>query len=175
MAPGHAPSRPPTASTDADAVTDAVTDAVLTASRLLVAVSARSIAAVDESITLPQFRLLVVLSTHGPLKLATLAEYLGVNPSTATRMIDRLIATNLVSRQVSPTSRREVVVELTDTGAAVVTQVTQQRRAQIAQIVDRMPTKHRHDLVTVLEAFTDAGGEPPAATTPDATRSIDWI
>jgi DNA-binding MarR family transcriptional regulator len=170
MAPGHAPTRPSTTSADADAVTDAV----LTASRLLVAVSARSIAAVDESITLPQFRLLVVLSTHGPLKLATLAEYLAVNPSTATRMIDRLIATNLASRQVSPTSRREVVIELTDTGANVVTQVTQQRRTQIAQIVARMPDKHRRELVNALEAFTDAGGEP-SATTPDATRSLDWI
>lgn len=48
---------------------DAVTDAMLTASRLLVAVSTRSIAAVDESITIPQFRLLVVLSSRGALKL----------------------------------------------------------------------------------------------------------
>jgi hypothetical protein len=47
-----------------------MTDAVLTASRLLVAVSARSIAAVDE-ITIPQFRLLVVFDTRGPLKLST--------------------------------------------------------------------------------------------------------
>src|SRR6187455_1316820 len=35
---------------------DAITDALLTASRLLVAISARSIAHVDETITIPQFR-----------------------------------------------------------------------------------------------------------------------
>ena len=61
---------------------DSVTEAVLTASRLLVAVSARSIAAVDETITLPQFRLLVILHSRGPLKHATLAELMGVTPST---------------------------------------------------------------------------------------------
>ena len=33
-----------------------ITDALLTASRLLVAISARSIAQVDETITIPQFR-----------------------------------------------------------------------------------------------------------------------
>lgn len=176
MAPGHAPS-PPEASGAAHPVddvgdTDAVTDAMLTASRLLVAVSARSIASVDEAITLPQFRTLVVLSTHGPLKLTTLAEHLDVKPSTATRMIDRLIAGDLVSRQVSPLSRREVVVELTNTGADVVTRVTNQRRAEIARIVARMPIKRRHDLVAALEAFTEAGDEPPPSS---ATLGPDWI
>lgn len=154
---------------------DAVTDAMLTASRLLVAVSAHSIASVDESITLPQFRLLVVLSSRGPLKLATLAEHLGVNPSTATRMIDRLIAANLVSRHVNPSSRREVVVELTETGASVVSRVTQQRRQQIAGIVARMPGRHRRELVEALEAFNEAGGEPPALGVPEGASGIDWI
>lgn len=151
---------------------DAVTDALLHASRLLIAVSARSIASADDSITLPQYRLLVVLFNNGPLKLATLAEQLGVNPSTATRMIDRLIATGLASRQINPSSRREVVVELTSAGAHVVTQATSRRRDEIAGIVARMPDHHRRDLVTALEAFADAGGEPPASMTPhdeDAT------
>ncbi|HEX3647758.1 MAG TPA: MarR family transcriptional regulator [Pseudonocardiaceae bacterium] len=145
---------------------DAVTDALLHASRLLVAVSARSIASVDESITLPQYRLLVVLFNYGPLKLATLAEHLGVNPSTATRMIDRLIATRLATRQINPSSRREVVVELTDAGATVVSRATSRRRDEIADIVARMPDHHRRDLVAALESFADAGGEPPASMTP---------
>lgn len=46
---------------------DAVTDAVLAASWLLVGLSARSIASVDESITMSQFRLLIFLNTRGPL------------------------------------------------------------------------------------------------------------
>lgn len=157
MARVHSPSRPTAAGT-----ADAVTDAVLAASRLLVAVSVRSIASVDESITIAQFRMLVVLSTRGPMKLSLLAEHLGVNPSTATRMIDRLIAADLVDRQVNPASRREVVVDLTSTGAAVVTKVMQQRRREIAKIVARMPDRHRVELLRALESFSEAGGEPPA-------------
>jgi DNA-binding MarR family transcriptional regulator len=148
-----------------------VTDAVLTASRLLVAVSARSIAAIEESITLAQFRLLVVLSSRGAVNLSVVAEQLGVNPSTATRMIDRLIAAGMVSRDTNPASRREVVVQLTETGGTVVRKVTRLRRKEIAAIVARMPGRHRQGLVDALEAFSDAGGEPSAAL-PDGT---DWI
>lgn len=161
---------------DAHLDTDAVTDALLTASRLLIGVSARSIASVDDSITLPQYRLLVVLYNFGPLKLATLAEHLGVNPSTATRMIDRLIATRLASRQINPSSRREVVVALTEVGRGVVDKVTAQRRVEIASIVARMPDRHRRDLVAALEAFAEAGGEPSAVPNrPDEIRHLYQI
>ncbi|MTD52633.1 MarR family winged helix-turn-helix transcriptional regulator [Amycolatopsis pithecellobii] len=152
-----------TAAVPASDDVDAVTDAVLTASRLLVAVSARSIAAVDESITIPQFRLLVVLGSHGPLKLTALAEFLAVNPSTATRMVDRLVAAGLVNREANPASRRELVVSLTGTGAAVVRDVTQRRRKEISRIVGRMAPSTRRGLVRALNAFTDAGDEPRIA------------
>jgi DNA-binding MarR family transcriptional regulator len=145
-----------------------MTDAVLTASRLLVAVSARSIGAVDESITIPQFRLLVVLDTRGPLKLTTLAEYLVVNPSTVTRMVDRLVAADLVTREANPASRRELVVSLSEAGAAVVRAVTQRRRAEITRIVGRMPPSARRGLVRALTAFAEAGEEPAITERSDA-------
>lgn len=140
---------------------DALADAVLTASRLLVAVSARSIAAVGDTITLPQFRTLVVLHSRGPMKLTTLAELLAVNPSTATRTVDRLLALEMVARQPNPASRREVVIELSDPGRKLVRDVTRRRRAAIRKIVARMPENKRQGLVDALTAFTGAGGEPP--------------
>ncbi|GAA4226869.1 MarR family transcriptional regulator [Actinomadura meridiana] len=143
---------------------DEVAAAVLTASRLLVAISARSLAAVEGTVTLPQFRLLVVLSSQGPLKLVTLAALLGVNPSTATRMAERLAATGLVDRKASPDSGREVRIELTAAGRCIVDDVTARRRARITEIVARMPPAHRHALVAALRAFTEAGGEPQATS-----------
>jgi DNA-binding MarR family transcriptional regulator len=143
---------------------DAVTDAVLTASRLLVAVSARSIAAVDEAITLAQFRLLVILQSVGAVKHAALADQLGVNPSTASRMVDRLVAAGMVERQTNPASRREIVIELTAEGQRVVRQVTARRRKEIAKIVARMPEATRSGLVDALLAFAEAGGETAVAS-----------
>lgn len=141
---------------------DAVTRAVLTASRLLVAVSARSLAEVEDRVTLPQFRMLVVLSTRGATKLVTLADLLQVAPSTAMRMIDRLIAAGLADRQTNPDNRRETLLRLTDEGRHTVEDVTARRRREIATIVERLPQVRREALVEALTAFNEAGGEPPA-------------
>jgi hypothetical protein len=47
--------------------------AVLTASRVLVGISARSLAGIEESVTLTQFRTLVVLEGQGASRLNVLA------------------------------------------------------------------------------------------------------
>lgn len=141
---------------------DAITDALLTASRLLVAISAHSIAQVDETITIPQFRTLVILSNQGPINLATLAGQLSVQPSAAGRMVDRLVSAGLIDRLPHPTSRRELLAALTTRGREVVRQVTAHRRREIARIVENMPPSKRHGLVRALTAFTTAGGEPAA-------------
>jgi DNA-binding MarR family transcriptional regulator len=141
---------------------DAITDSLLTASRLLVAISAHSIAQVDETITIPQFRTLVILSSRGPMNLATLAGLLGVQPSATGRMVDRLVGAGLIDRLPHPSSRRELLAALTTRGRSVVRQVTAQRRTEIARIVEKMPPPERHGLVRALTAFTAAGGEPAA-------------
>ena len=153
---------------------DAVTSTVLTASRLLVAVSARSLASVQERVTLPQFRLLVVLGRHEETKLVTLAAQLAVNPSTAVRMVERLIAAGLVDREVNPANRREVLLRLTESGRQIVDEVTARRRAEIAAIVAAMPPEQRSGLVTALRAFTDAGSEPSAGEPSRDAIPLGW-
>ncbi|MGY0488853.1 MarR family winged helix-turn-helix transcriptional regulator [Streptomyces sp. WG-D5] len=141
---------------------DEVTRAVLTASRLLVAVSARSLAEVEDRVTLPQFRMLVVLSTRGATKLVTLADQLHVAPSTAMRMVDRLIAAGLADRSANPANRRETLLRLTEEGRRTVENVTARRREDIAGIVQRLDPEQRASLIGALAAFNEAGGEPSA-------------
>jgi DNA-binding MarR family transcriptional regulator len=148
--------------TEANESLDVITDALLTASRLLVGVSARSITQIDDSITMAQFRTLVILSNRGPINLATLANLLGVQPSATGRMVDRLVASGLIDRLPHPTSRRELLATLTKRGRDVVRRVTAYRRAEIAAIVEKMPVADRHGLVRALTSFTAAGGEPDA-------------
>ena len=147
--------------TETDESLDAITDALLTASRLLVAVSARSIASVDETLTIPQFRALVILSHRGPVNVATLAGLLGVQPSAAGRMVDRLVSAGLIDRRPHPSSRRELLAVLTARGRQVVRKVTSHRRREIAGIVEKMPPSEHKGLVRALTAFAAAGGEPP--------------
>src|SRR5258708_37854243 len=95
---------------------DRVPDAVLIASRVLVAVAARSLAEVSEDVTLPQYRALVILATRGPQSVGALAKNLDVLPSTATRLCDRLVRKRPVTRRPSASSRREVEGALTTAG-----------------------------------------------------------
>ena len=156
----------PDASARDDAAADEVVTAVLTASRLLVAVSARSLAAVEESLTLPQFRMLVVLETRGAMNISRLAEHLDVIPSTAMRMVDRLAAVGMLERESNQANRREILIRPTRKGRSTVRQATERRRAEIARIVAAMPAAQRVGLVEALSAFADAGDEPVAAAPP---------
>lgn len=138
----------------------------------MLAVSAKSLASVEETLTLPQFRMLVALHTRGPLSLSLLAAELDVQPSTAMRMIDRLVAADMVTRVASPTDRRTSSISLTGKGGSTVSQATERRRAEIARIVDAMPRAQRRDLVKALRAFTEAGSEP--SVRPPAHRYLEW-
>jgi DNA-binding MarR family transcriptional regulator len=138
-----------------------VVESVLRASRALVAVAARSIAGVDGAVTLPQFRMLVTLAARGPLNVRSLAEELGVHPSTASRMCDRLVDRRLIGREMSATSRREVTVRLTPAGSRLLTRVTTIRRREILAIVAKVPAPLRPAMVGALQAFSDAAGEVP--------------
>ena len=136
-------------------------DAFIAASRALVAVAARSLADLGEEVTLPQYRALVVLRTRGPQRAADLASLLDVTPSTASRMIERLVRKHLVRRVRTKDDRRAVRVHLTDAGQTVVSQVTDRRRAEIEHILKQMPAQGRKALTSALRSFADAAGEAP--------------
>jgi DNA-binding MarR family transcriptional regulator len=142
---------------------DDVVDAVLRASRVLVSVAVRSLAAVDHDVTLPQYRALVVLASRGPQRPTELAEALAVHPSTITRLCDRLVAKQLVHRGESPANRREVSIELTAKGRRLVDAVTARRRREIATIVANIPARERSATVHALHALGEAAGEPSDA------------
>ena len=151
---------------------EAFVTALLTASRVLVGVSARSLSEVESTVTVTQFRTLVVLESHGELNLSGLAEKLGVNASTALRMIDRLLVAGLVTRRENPDTRREVLLGLSPEGQRVVRRVTRRRRSELARVVKAMPTARRSQLLAALWAFAEAAGEPEPE--PDEVSSMAW-
>ena len=141
---------------DADAV-----DAVLTASRTLVAVATQSLGAAADETTIAQYRALVVLASRGPQRLVDLSAALGVAPSTAGRMCDRLVRKGLIRRHRGKADRRSVVISVTPAGRAVVDQATQRRRELIAVILARLPAATQHAAAEALTAFARAAGEIP--------------
>ena len=140
---------------------DSVVDAVLLASRVLVAVAARSLADVAEEVTLTQYRTLVVLASRGPQNLAGLAEAVGVTPATATRMCDRLVRKGLIRRRTERDDRRHLRVMLTEKGRTLVDAVTVRRRREIERIMSEIPPEEQVVLIQALGRLATAAGEVP--------------
>jgi DNA-binding MarR family transcriptional regulator len=149
-------------SSSADAAPDDLVDTVLAASRALVAVAARSLAAAGDEVTLPQYRALVVLAASGPQGTADLAAALAVNPSTATRMCDRLVRKGLVRRHRQAGDRRTVRIALTPAGRDQVADVTKRRRAELARLLSVLPQAQHEPVIAAFQAFAEAAGESPA-------------
>lgn len=145
-------------------------EAVMAAARVLVAVSAESVASVEDIVTLPQLRVLVLVASRTAPNLGAVAAGLGVHPSNATRAVDRLVSAGLLDRRDDPTDRRNLILELTPAGRDLVDKVMDRRRTAIAAILDRMPPGRRRSLVPVMRAFAEAGGE----ASDDAAWSLGW-
>lgn len=135
---------------------DEILDAVTAGSRVLVAIAARSLDHSGADVTLSQCRALVTLTQRGPLSLVGLAEALGVNPSTASRMCDRLIAKDLVSRERVDGG---VTLRPTDTGLEVVQTITRVRRGELRRVVAQLSDRDQRELVRCMDAFRTAAGE----------------
>jgi DNA-binding MarR family transcriptional regulator len=151
---------------------DQLVTALLTASRALVGVSARSLVGVEDTVTLTQFRTLVVLHAHGVSRLNRLSERLKVNASTTLRTVERLKTAGLVDRRENPEDRREVIIELTERGRRLVDEVTARRRSAIEVIVLAMPAEQRTAMVDALLAFAEAADEPLVVG--DSATLLGW-
>lgn len=152
-----APARPRTGSGQA---LERATEATLHASRALLGVVARSLSEALEEVSLPQFRVLVLLAASGPLRSGVVAERLGIHPSTFSRNADRLVAGGWVRRVEDPDSRLSVLIELTETGTELVGRVTERRRAELRRVLAGMPAAQRDVLAEALTSFAEAAGEP---------------
>lgn len=135
---------------------DDILDAVTAGSRVLVGIAARSLDRSRADITLAQCRALVTVAQRGPMNLASLAEALDVNPSTATRMCDRLVAKGLLERE-----RVEGGVSLTPSreGLRITQAITKARRHELQKIIRKLSGEEQEELLRCMEAFRLAAGE----------------
>lgn len=110
-----------------------------------------------EEISATQYRTLALLSLRGPRNASLLAEELGVGRPAATKLVDRLVKRRLIRRRKHPTDRRQVILESTDRGDAVVRAVQMCRRKRLARVLGALEPAARdalrRDLPTLTEAF----------------------
>ncbi|MBN9113590.1 MAG: MarR family transcriptional regulator [Pseudonocardia sp.] len=134
-----------------------VVEAVLAANRLFVAVASRALAGIRQDVTMPQFRVLVLLGQAGQMTVAQLAADLQVVPSTATRMCDRLLTKRLITRRSDRRDRRRAVLALSAAGEALLAESTRRRTAEIARLLAVIPADEHARVAEALRTLVSAG------------------
>jgi DNA-binding MarR family transcriptional regulator len=73
----------------------------------------------DVGLSASHLAALATLERHGPVPLGELAAREKVAPPSMTRVVTRLTEAGLVARRIKPGDRRQVLVEITDAGRAL--------------------------------------------------------
>jgi DNA-binding MarR family transcriptional regulator len=140
---------------------------LMAASRIVTAAIVRSLSRVSATVSVPQLRVLVMLSTRGRMNLSSVAEALGVNVSNASRTCDKLVRADLVDRQTDPHDRRHVSLDLTRAGRQLVDEVMAHREQLLGSVVEEMPPADQERLMAALAQFN------AAAVRLDETSGVD--
>jgi DNA-binding MarR family transcriptional regulator len=123
------------------------------------AITARSVAAVEDVADLVQVRVLVVIAERRAVSLNALADAAGLHISKASRVCDRMAGEGLIDRRDDPSDRRQLTLTLTPKGQRVVRTMMARRRAETERVLARMNARQRTALAAALNDFAKASGE----------------
>jgi DNA-binding MarR family transcriptional regulator len=98
-------------------------------------------------LTPSKLRALDLLAEHGGLRVGELADKVGIDDATATRLVDRLEEMGVASRKSDVGDRRATTVALTPAGEEVVAGVAKQRQLFFCDVLDALEPAERAELV----------------------------
>jgi DNA-binding MarR family transcriptional regulator len=148
--------------TEAPTRNEALVSALQETARWLVGLTAKALASVgkDLPITLPQYRLLVLVAVRGECLPSELAEELGVTRPAVTRLLHGLSRMHLIERRVDPLDRRRTWLSVTPGGASIVKTVTRERERLLRPAVRRLSASDREMLHASLSRLLGAAARP---------------
>jgi DNA-binding MarR family transcriptional regulator len=148
-------------SDEGDGVAEVSQDEVLLAlARMAMDASVRAAGEIG-GVSPVQLRALTALRQRGAANLAQLAGEMGITVSTASRLVDRLVAADWVHRATAAHNRREISLTLTDDGKRLLRRYDRRRVDVLTECLKRVPVE-RH--ATVLSALAELTGVPARAT-----------
>lgn len=107
-------------------------------------------------LTMPQLKVLHILSRYGRISAGELAEMMNVSAPTVTDILDRMSALGLVTRERGQEDRRVVYVSATSAGEAAFRAVLQERWSILRELFGTMRAKERRAVGEGLQALRAA-------------------
>lgn len=126
------------------------------ASRVITAAVVRSLASAGATVSVPQLRILAMVSANGSMNMAGVAARLGVNPSNASRSCDQLVAAGLLDRSENAEDRRHVDLAVTGEGKRLLRRLMKRREQLLAEVLGQMNDISRRRLTAALTDFNRA-------------------
>ena len=102
--------------------------------------------------TLPQILILATIPDKG-MDMTSLSEKIGVDNSTATRLIDGMVRLNLVINRKSHLDKRITIVLLTEKGEQTSEEIENKLDIIGEEIFNQIPMEHQDDIKEALLSF----------------------
>jgi len=97
----------------------------------------------------------MITRSEEPLRMAELADHLGIVPRSVTTVVDALEEAGLVRREIDPHNRRAIRLHLTDRGVAVREEMREARRRAAEDLFAPLAAEDRKalgELLSLLDA-----------------------
>jgi DNA-binding MarR family transcriptional regulator len=108
----------------------------------------------ESSLTLQQFRLLLHVYARGLLPIHQAADTLGLAPSVATGVVQRLVDRGLIERHEDANDRRARLLRVTENGSTLIEEMSTAARSKRREAVARLTDVQLQQLRDILTALT---------------------
>lgn len=107
-------------------------------------------------ITLSQSYTIVEIGRAGTMSVTLLTEILGVDKSTVSKSVDKLVNNGFLVRDADPEDRRSVILCLSDKGKLLFEEVERRATAYFEEVVADIPDDKREQIIESLQYLVQA-------------------
>ena len=123
-------------------------------------------------LSMPQFRALAFVGRNDDPMLADVANFLGLTPPAASKLIDTLVAAKYVTREAQTFDRRRIALKLTPAGRRKFSKVVEDAESYLAERIQGLSSSTRQQVMTGLEALHGIFEDPSEVRRSTAKRKI---
>jgi len=126
----------------------------------------------DPELTLPEFRSLAFINRTGGCSLNEVADHIGLEAPTASKLVDNLVKRGLIVRQEDPDDRRRVRLQISPKGKKSIDLAFDHTRKFLARRLAHLTEKERQGVIQATEILKNAFAGKPIIQAARETRKV---